>query len=253
MSLRCARAHRSAGRCRRPGRRARGSCGGRACGSPTAHRRAGRAPRRDGARARAGGRCGRAPRASSSRRRRGSTSSRRSCARTSARASSAASSVFSSSSDTPEQVLQAHDLAQALDLGVRVEAMAPRRARGRLGKQPDLLVVADRARRRADQRARRRRCAGSPCARGVALVRGSRPRGGSPSRAPLASDSGHRRRFRAGAVARHGEILERRGHVLGLRGDVARRLDMPGTQQADARSEQRHGRRAPTGRRACWR
>ena len=50
-----------------------------------------------------------------------------------------------------EQVFQAHHLAQALDLGVAVEAMAPGRPRGRLGQQADLLVVADRARRRADQ------------------------------------------------------------------------------------------------------
>ncbi len=53
---------------------------------------------------------------SSSRRRVGSTSSRRSWARTSARASSAVSSVLSSSSVTPSRSLQAHHLAQALDL-----------------------------------------------------------------------------------------------------------------------------------------
>ena len=48
-----------------------------------------------------------------------------------------------------EQVLQAHHLAQPLDLGVRVEAVRARWALGRLGQQADLLVVADRARRGA--------------------------------------------------------------------------------------------------------
>src|ERR1700684_1808167 len=44
-----------------------------------------------------------------------------------------------------EQLLQAYDLAQALDLGLRVEPMSTRGTLGRTGEQADLLVVANRA------------------------------------------------------------------------------------------------------------
>src|ERR1700761_9681719 len=49
-----------------------------------------------------------------------------------------------------EQLFQTHHVAQPLDLGVGVEAMLSGRSCGCLRQQADLLVVADRARRRAD-------------------------------------------------------------------------------------------------------
>src|ERR1035437_4740354 len=50
-----------------------------------------------------------------------------------------------------QQILQAHHVAQALELGLGVDAMPARGALQRLGDQPDLLVVADRPRGRADE------------------------------------------------------------------------------------------------------
>src|ERR1700691_3630027 len=50
-----------------------------------------------------------------------------------------------------EQALEAHHLAQALDLGLGVGAVLPGWPRGDLGQQADLLVVADRARCGADE------------------------------------------------------------------------------------------------------
>src|ERR1700689_730497 len=50
-----------------------------------------------------------------------------------------------------EQVLEAHDLRDALHLLVRVQAMLARMARGLGGQQADLLVVADRPGRGTEQ------------------------------------------------------------------------------------------------------
>ena len=119
-----------AGRSPRAGRRARGSCGARACASrdSSSWSLASSAARwRTSSSWRS--MCPPAS-TSSSRRRSGATSSRRSSARTSARASSAASSVLELLERQPEQLFQAHHLAQALDLGAR------RRARCAAGGAP---------------------------------------------------------------------------------------------------------------------
>src|SRR5690349_5055585 len=51
----------------------------------------------------------------------------------------------------PEQVAQPDQLAQARDLGLAVRAVAPLLEAGRRRQQADLLVVADRPRRRPDE------------------------------------------------------------------------------------------------------
>ena len=134
-------------------RRSRGSCAARACASrDSSSLELAPARRRGGARARAGGRCGRAPRCSSSRRRAGSTSSRRSCARTSARASSAAEQRLQLLQRTVRAGLSGASPRAGARPRPRCRARCrPDGARRRLGQQADLLVVADRARRRADQ------------------------------------------------------------------------------------------------------
>ena len=220
---------------RRCGRPARGSCGARACASRTARPRAWPAPRRGGGPARAGGRCGRAPRSSSSRRRSGSTSSRRSWARTSARASSAVSSVLELLERDAQQLFQAHHLAQALDLGARCRCDGARRgARRRLAQQADLLVVADRPRRRADEP---RDVADAQLLLGAGWHLGAAGIGGLLLR----------RRHRRAALRRARRCrrtpLAWRYRCLVL----CRRAAVGGPQQAHARAEQRDGGQHPQG------
>ncbi len=145
-----------------------------------------------------------------------STSSRRSCARTSARASSAVSSVFSSSRETPSRSFRRITSRRRSTSASRVEPVLTRRPRGRLGEQPDLLVVADRARRGADQ-------AGDVADAQAELAR--RLTACSPTLA---------RRQLVGAAA-----LGRCGRGAGAAGTRTCRAARPP--------------RAPTGRRACWR
>ena len=107
---------------------------------------------------------------SSSRRRAGSTSSRGSWARTAARASSAASSVSEFLQRQPEQLFQAHDLAQPLDLLERVGAVRAGDPRaGRPAAAPSARSSGSCAascrpagRRRRCAAARRPRAAGRP-------------------------------------------------------------------------------------------
>src|SRR6185312_473897 len=50
-----------------------------------------------------------------------------------------------------KQVFEAHHLPQSLDIGIVIDAVGARHASRRAREQPDLLVVADRARRRAGE------------------------------------------------------------------------------------------------------
>ena len=90
---------------------------------PRARPRARRSRRGGGARARAGGRCGAATRSSISRRRVGPVVAVCHSSRSAARASSASSSSLSSSRQTPEQLLEAQRVAQALDVALAVGAV----------------------------------------------------------------------------------------------------------------------------------
>ena len=130
-----------------------------------------------------------------------------------------------------EQVLQAHHLAQPLDLGLRVEAVLARRA-----------APAPRAAGRSPRSSGS--CAAS-CRRSRAtspIRRLRRPwRGGGALRAVIAARRSSHARAARGRCA------------ISARGLGAARGGVAGAQQAHAGADQRRRPRAPTARRACWR